>query len=79
MGINDTWFRYRGRSLDLNTENKNGIYDGDQNTLNRPYPSSGCLIVYASKYYVIQRYVTWDFKEYIRLGLESVWQQISTK
>lgn len=75
LGINDTWFRYRGSISNINNAEKNGVYAFASNAENDPSDGSGKCFVFNGG----QILVTWDSRKiYIRGSIDLVWKQIAT-
>lgn len=79
IGVNDSWFRYRGPVNDMAKANKNGSYHILPNTLDNPIKGYGSSISFVNDYYIVQIVVSWDGgKIYIRGNIGGEWKRIST-
>lgn len=80
IGINDTWFRYRGFSKDLNSASLNGVYMVSAGASGSPFDGSGkCITFGDSNGDVAQLALSWDTKSvYIRGKTGGEWKRITT-
>lgn len=81
IGINKSWFRYRGRIEDADLATENGFYEIFGNISNTPFTQSWAPFIVAGNSYKLQiavYNVSDAFKVYIRL-LDSGhgWKQIT--
>lgn len=78
LGLNDTFFNYRGAISDLDLANKNGIYIFSRSTANSPVDGSGKCLSFGDNEYVAQLIITWDTRLlYVRGSIGSEWKKIS--
>ena len=79
LGLNDTFFNYRGPISDLDLANKNGVYTFSSSAANSPVDGSGkCLTFWSEQDGIAQLAITWDTRlVYIRGKIGSTWKKIS--
>lgn len=78
LGLNDTFFNYRGAISDLDLANKNGIYTFSSSAANSPVNGSGKCLSFGNDEDVAQLVITWDTRLfYVRGKIGSAWKNIS--
>nr|DAO25272.1 MAG TPA: putative tail fiber protein [Bacteriophage sp.] len=80
LGLNDTFFNYRGPISDLDLANKNGVYTFSSSAANSPVDGSGkCLTFGSEQDGIAQLAITWDTRlVYIRGKIGGEWKHITT-
>ena len=81
LGINGSWFRYRGHISDINNANLNGVYTFGAEAQNNPVNGSGKCLTFGNG---IDDYgqivVTWDSRLiYYRGKIGAAWKRIQTE
>lgn len=80
IGINNSWFRYRGHTSDIDNASLNGVYTFGAEAQNSPLNGSGKCLTFGNG---IDDYgqivMTWDSRLiYYRGKIGAAWKQIQT-
>lgn len=80
IGINNSWFRYRGHTSDIDNASLNGVYTFGAEAQNSPLDGSGKCLTFGNG---IDDYgqivMTWDSRLiYYRGKIGAAWKQIQT-
>jgi len=81
IGINNSWFRYRGHTSDIDNASLNGVYTFGAEAQNSPVDGSGKCLTFGNG---IDDYgqiiVTWDSRLiYYRGKIGAAWKRIQTE